>query len=45
MAEIELDISLEEYYEWNEIARKEGLLLDEWMVKVLTKYFKELDKK
>ena len=45
MAEIKLDISLEEYYEWNEIARKEGLLLDEWINKVLERYFKELDKK
>jgi len=38
MATIELDVSLEDYFKWNEAARKEGLLFDAWVAKALTEY-------
>lgn len=38
---IEIDISLEEYFLLNEAARKENMLLDDFVEKLLREYIKQ----
>ena len=44
MSEIEIDISLEMYYELNELARKNGQLLDDFVNDILKEYIEKYDK-
>lgn len=43
--EVEIDISLENYFILNEAARKKNVLLDEYVNEVIRKYIDEEDKK
>jgi len=45
LSTIELDVNLEEYFMWNELARAEGILLDNWIAMILEKKMKELEKR
>ena len=39
---VELDLTLEEYFTYNEVARKKGMLLDDFIAEVIREW---LDKK